>query len=169
MRQININRNPDGTATYDESGSIPLRMFFHQLRSQEAHSPYLNPNASHPTFATINSVPRRLQTRAKCPVPPPADRLPYLINYGCKFHPNEQGTVHVFPKMAVPTQLAKANNQLPEAIVNLPLPNAVQLVVGGKSPYAISGQMFQVTDSLDLQHARQKPKTCDTTWSLRGF
>jgi hypothetical protein len=56
-------------------------------------------------------------------------------------HANEQGTINVFP------QLAAGTTTLPDASVNKPLAAPVQVVVGGKSPYAVTAQLFQITDT----------------------
>lgn len=153
MKQININRDPQGNVTFDEVCINPTEnVFFTNLDPQEAHWPYLNPKASAPDFCDNQLGAAPSPNSSQCNVPPPKipnknpppdftyQPPPYVVNYGCKFHPTEQGTVHVKP------QLAAANNPLPAAKVNQALPAPVQVVSGGKSPYAISGQLFQITD-----------------------
>ncbi|MFY9618730.1 MAG: hypothetical protein WAM70_15225 [Pyrinomonadaceae bacterium] len=153
MRQININRNPDGTVTYDEVWIDPTEnVFFTNLDPQEAHWPYINPDATSPDFCDNQLGAAPSPNSSQCPVPPPKvpnkkpppelvnATAPYVVNYTCKFHPNERGTVNVLP------QMAGKNTTLPAATVNQPLPASVQVVTGGKSKYSISGQMFQVTD-----------------------
>jgi hypothetical protein len=154
MKQINITRDDNGNVSFETvSMDLSENVFFTNLDPKEAHWPYLNPKAASPDFCANELGPAPSPNSSQCPVPPPQVKnpkpppplinqaLPYQVTYGCKYHPTEQGTIKVF------AQLAGANNQLPAAAVNKPLPNPVQVVVGGKSPYAISGQMFQVTDN----------------------
>lgn len=154
MTQININRNPDGTVTYDEVWIDPTEnVFFTNLDQKEAHWPYIDPNASSPDFCDNQLGAAPSPNSSQCPVPPPKvpnkkpppelanATAPYVVNYTCKFHSNERGTVNVLPQMAA------KNTTLPAATVNQPLPAPVQVVTGGKSKYTISGQMYQVTDN----------------------
>ena len=159
MRQIKIERDPSGKVIFHEVWIDPTEnVFFTNLDPKEAHWPY-NLNPESPNFCDNQIGPAPSPNSSQCPAPgplvtnpkPPPARInqaaPYVLNYGCKFHPDERGTVNVLPQMVVPQQLAKANNQLPGATVNQALPAPVQVVAGGKSPYGISGQMFQITDN----------------------
>jgi hypothetical protein len=153
MNHINITRDRYGKVVFDEVWIDPTQnVFFTNLDPQEAHWPYINPDARSPDFCDNQLGPKPSPNSSQCPVPPPQVKnpkpppdlinatAPYVVNYGCKFHPEERGTVNVLPQMAA------INTTLPAANVNQKLPAAVQVVAGGKSPYGISGQMFQVTD-----------------------
>jgi uncharacterized protein affecting Mg2+/Co2+ transport len=153
MKQINITRDANGNVSYSQVSIDPTEnVFFTNLDPQEAHWPYLNPKAPEPDFCDnqLGAAPSPNSSQCNVPPPlvknpkPPPDLInqtpPYLVKYGCKFHLGESGVVMVFP------QLAAANNPLPPASLNQPLPAPVQIVAGGKSKYVISGQMFQITD-----------------------
>ena len=153
MKQININRDANGNVTFDEACIDPTEnVFFTNLDPLEAHWPYLNPKATSPDFCDNQLGAAPSPNSSQCIVPPPQVKnpkpppdlingaAPYQVKYGCKFHPNENGTVSVLP------QLAAATTALPAASVSKPLPAPVQVVTGGKSPYKISGQLFQITD-----------------------
>jgi hypothetical protein len=155
MKQINISRDPNGNVTFDLVSIDPTQnVFFTNLDPEAAHWPYVNPKATSPDFCDNQLGPAPSPNSSQCPVPPPQVKNPkpppdminqtppYVVTYGCKFHPNEHGTVNVFPRMT------SKNTTLPPATINQPLPAPVQVVAGGMSPYTISGQMFQVTDKM---------------------
>jgi len=138
--QINITRDSSGNVTFEEvSIDATENVFFTNLDPQQAHWPYLNPQATSPDFCDNQIGPAPSPNSSQCTVP--SGTPPYQVTYKCKFHGNEQGTINVF------AQLAAANTTLPQVNVNTPLPAPVQVVVGGKSPYTVSGQLFQVTDN----------------------
>lgn len=143
MKQINITRDRNGKVTFDEvSIDATENVFFTNLDPQQAHWPYLDPNAKSPDFCDNEIGPAPSPNSSQCTVPVPAGKNPpYAVTYKCKLHQNEQGTINVFALLAAGT------TTLPQANVNTPLPAPVQVVVGGKSPYTISGQLFQVTDN----------------------
>jgi len=142
MKQINITRS-NGNVTFEEvSIDATENVFFTNLDPQQAHWPYLDPQAKSPDFCDNQVGPAPSPNSSQCTVPTPKDLNPpnNKVTYTCKFHANEQGTINVF------AQLAAANQKLPPAKVNQPLPApGVQVVVGGKSPYTITGQLFQIT------------------------
>src|SRR6266404_3716021 len=140
MKQININRE-SGKVTFDEvSIDVTENVFFTNLDPEQAHWPYLNPNAASPDFCDNQIGAAPSANSSQCPVP--SGNPPYTVTYKCKPHDNEQGTINVF------AQLAAGTTTLPQVNVNTPLPApGPVVVVGGKSPYTISGQQFQVTDS----------------------
>jgi len=145
--QININRKY-GKVTFDEvSIDVTENVFFTNLDPEQAHWPYLNPNAASPDFCDNQIGAAPSANSSQCTVPTPKDLNPpnNKVTYKCKLHPNdpnEQGTINVF------AQLVAGTTTLPQVSVNTPLPvPGPVVVVGGKSPYTISGQEFQVTDS----------------------
>jgi hypothetical protein len=140
MKQIKITRDSSGKVTF-EAVSIDTteNVFFTNLDPQQAHWPYLNPQATSPDFCDNQIGPAPSPNSSQCTVP--SGTPPYQVTYKCKFHGNEQGTINVF------AQLAAANTTLPQVNVNTQLPAPVQVVVGGKSPYTLTGQLFQVTDN----------------------
>jgi hypothetical protein len=144
--QININRDSNGKVTFDEvSIDVTESVFFTNQDPQEAHWPYWDPNAKSPDFCDnqVGAAPSPNSSQCTAPTPPPEKKPPYPFTktYTCKLHQGEQGTIHVY------AQLAPGTTALPQAKVNTPLPAPVQVVVGGKSPYDITGQLFQITDS----------------------
>lgn len=153
MKQIQIIRDANGNVTFDAVSIDPTEnVFFTNLDPLEAHWPYLDPKAPAPDFCDNQLGAAPSPNSSQCNVPPPQVKnpkpppdlinqaAPYVVKYGCKFHANESGIVSVLP------QLAAATTSLPAAAVNKPLPTPVQVVSGGKSPYKISGQLFQITD-----------------------
>jgi hypothetical protein len=155
MKQINITRDKNGNVSFQEvSVDTTDNVFFTNLDPQQAHWPYWDPNATSPDFCDnqIGAAPSPNSSQCTVRVPqvpnpkPPPPTVnqspPYSLTYKCKLHQNEQGTINVF------AQLAAGTTTLPQAKVNTPLPAPVPVVVvGGKSPYTITGQAFQITDS----------------------
>jgi len=158
MKQINITRDSSGKVTFEEVSVDPTEnVFFTNLDPEQAHWPYqaqwpqLDPDAKPADFCDNEIGPAPSPNSSQCtvpvppvkppPPPPPPLPSPYKVTYKCKSHENEQGTINVF------AQLAAGNPTLPQVGVNTPLPSPVQVVVGGMSPYAVTGQLFQVTDS----------------------
>lgn len=137
MTQINIKRDNTGKVTF-QTVSIDTtdNVFFTNLDPQEAHWPTLTTNQ-------LGACPS--PNSSQCPVSPPVSFIPpgNQVTYGCQIegHEQEQGIINVFQPLAAvgDTTLAPATKGKPIA--------AQQVVTGGMSPYAISGQQFQVTDS----------------------
>ena len=150
LTKININRDND-TVTFDTvSIDNSSNVFFTNLDPKAAHWPTLASNQVGP-YQSANS--------SQCPVPIPQvanpkhkegdnnpplvnETPPYQVTYKCQIpgHEGEQGTINVFAVLAAATTaLAKATKGQPI--------KEQQVVAGGMSPYAISGQLFQVTDS----------------------
>ena len=143
MKQINITRDNTGKVTFEPVSIDPTEnVFFTNLDPQQAHWPYLNPNAASPDFCDNQIGPAPSPNSSQCTVPVPAGtNPPYTVTYKCKPHPGEQGTISVF------AQLAAGTTALPQVSVNTPFAAPVQVVVGGKSPYTVTGQQFQVIDN----------------------
>lgn len=132
MKQINITRDSKGNVTFEEvSIDVTENVFFTNLDTQAAHWPYL-------AFCDNQIGPAPSPNSSQCTVVQQPPIFQFL--YGCKLHDNERGIINVYP------QLAAVNQVLTPASVNQPL-KPVQVVSGGKSPYTITGQLFQVTDS----------------------
>jgi uncharacterized protein affecting Mg2+/Co2+ transport len=140
MKQINITRDKSGKVTFEPvSIDTTENVFFTNLDTQQAHWPYLNPKATSPDFCDNQIGPAPSPNSSQCTVP--SGSPPYTVIYKCKLHDNEQGTINVF------AQLAAGTTTLPQVSVNTPFAAPVQVVVGGKSPYTVTGQEFQVTDN----------------------
>lgn len=73
---------------------------------------------------------------------PPSNQCHPEPTYRCKIagHETEHGNIDIF------AQLAETNTTLNPATRGQPITEQ-QVVLGGKSPYEISGQLFEVTDS----------------------
>jgi hypothetical protein len=138
MKQIRITYR-NGIVTF-ETVSIDTteNVFFTNEDTTQAHWPTISTNQLGPAPSPNSS---------QCTVPQP-DTLqppfPYVSEYRCKIlgHENEVGIINVFNPLAAVT-----NTTLPPATVGSLIDPPVQVVTGGMSPYAISGRLFQVTDS----------------------
>lgn len=133
MKQINITRNSNGTVTFETvSIDVTDNVFFTNLDPQQAHWPTLSTNQ-------LGKAPS--PNSSQCTVP--QGTAPYQVTYGCQItgHQNEQGIINVYGLLA-----AADDTTLPQATHGVPI-TAQPVVVGGQSPYAISGQLFQITDS----------------------
>jgi hypothetical protein len=142
MKQINITRNNAGVSFQEVNVDTTDNVFFTNQDPQQAHWPYWDPNAPSPDFCDnqIGKAPSANSSQCVLPVPS-GKNPPYDLTYTCKLHPGEQGIIHVF------AQLAAGTTALPQVNVNTPFAAPVQVVVGGKSAYTISGQQFQITDN----------------------
>jgi hypothetical protein len=128
MKQIRITRDTNGNVRFDTvSVDTTETVFFTNLDPQAAHWPDLSTNRLGPAPSANSS---------QCVLPVPA---PNPFTYKCRLHAGEQGTINVFEP------LASATTALHDATVGQPIAEQ-QVVSGGKAPYAISGQAFQVTD-----------------------
>lgn len=136
MKQILIRR-VNGVVTFDPVDIDNTETVFFTNEDSEAHWPTLTTNQLGPAPSPNSS---------QCTVPPGTETIPtppFAYTYGCKIpgHEQESGVVNVFVALGAP-----ANTSLPQATVNQPI-QAVQVVVGGISPYQISGELFQIVDS----------------------
>jgi hypothetical protein len=131
MKQIQITRTNNTVNFQTVSIDVTEFVFFTNLDPQEAHFPTLTTNQLGPAPSPNSS---------QCAVPQP-DSLPGTYPYKCSIpgHENEQGEVNVNAVLAAP-----ANIQF-SGTVNVAVNE--QVVVGGFSPYQISGELFQVVDS----------------------
>jgi hypothetical protein len=101
-----------------------------------------------PTISTNQVGPAPSPNSSQCTVPLPSNEPPsekpyyYEFKYGCQIagHQNEVGIIRVF------NPLAAGTTTLPPATLGNPI-DPVQVVTGGMSPYATSGEVYQVTDS----------------------
>ena len=95
MKQINIKRDPNGKVTFDLVSIDPTQnVFFTNLDPEEAHWPYVNPDAFSPDFCDNQLGPAPSPNSSQCPVPPPKVKNPkpppdlinqtppYVVNYG---------------------------------------------------------------------------------------
>ena len=143
MKQINITRDKNGNVSFQEvSVDTTDNVFFTNLDPQQAHWPYWNPNAPSPDFCDNQIGAAPSPNSSQCTLPVPSGQTPpYTLTYKCKLHQNEQGTIDVF------AQLAAGTTTLPQVSVNTPFAAPVQVVVGGKSPYIVTGEEFQIIDN----------------------
>jgi hypothetical protein len=149
MKQINIKRDSTGKVTFDTvSIDTTENVFFTNQDPKEAHWPAfppVPPSTQYQPFTTnqIGACPS--PNSSQCPVSPPASFLPpgNQVIYGCqiKGHEQERGIINVFEPLAAVDDTTLAPATKGQAI------SAQQVVTGGMSPYVISGQQFQVTDS----------------------
>ncbi|HEV3469636.1 MAG TPA: hypothetical protein VG148_09970 [Pyrinomonadaceae bacterium] len=138
MKIININRDATGTVTFDEvSIDTTENVCFANLDPQEAHWPDIASNQVGP-YKSANS--------SECVIQAPSP-LPGKFSYQCKLHAGESGVINVFAQLAVgkDAQVNKVAGQMANATQGAPIPVS-QVVQGGKPPYTINRQLFQVTD-----------------------
>lgn len=153
MRQINITRNGGVVSFKEVSMDVTETVFFTNLDPQSAHWPTLATNQVGAAPSANSS-----QCTVSLPNPQPAP-LPYLappyplqIKYSCQLpgHQNESGVINVYNALSGPLG-AKSKpipNPVPLATATQGMPVAKQQVVlGGKSPYTLSNQLFQITDA----------------------
>lgn len=134
MKQIHITRDSSGKVQFETvSIDVTENVFFTNQDPQAAHWPYVE-------FCTNQVGPAPSPNSSQCTVPQP-NSPPYQVNYQCRIagHENEQGLINVFALLAAGT------TTLPPATKGTPITKQ-QVVVGGMSPYAISGQQFQIKD-----------------------
>ena len=139
MRQINITRNGNVVSFEQVSIDVTENVFFTNLDSQAAHWPTLATNQ-------VGAAPSA--NSSQCTIP--AGTTPYQVPYGCRIagHQNERGIINVFAVLSGP--LNSKGKPLPQPIILQQATQGVpiarqQVVLGGKSPYAVSSQIFQVT------------------------
>jgi hypothetical protein len=135
MKVIAITRRGSQVTFEPVSIDITENVVFSNQDPQEAHWPTLRTCDNQ-----LGAAPS--PNSSECPVPPPSSTAvpPYTVPYGCRYHPQEQGTINVYAALAPDTTVLAAGR------VNQPI--AVQRVVlGGQPPYTISGQLYQITAS----------------------
>jgi hypothetical protein len=133
MKQIHITRSNNivtfETVSVDDTETV----FFTNDDPIEPH---------YPTMATNQLGPAPSPNSSQCTLPTSPDP-PFTYTYGCQIpgHGSEKGTINVFVVLG-----PGATTTLPKATAGSPIA-PFQVVVGGRSPYQISGQLFQITDS----------------------
>jgi hypothetical protein len=128
MKRIRIARSTGGIVEFETVAvDTTENVFFLNLDPQEAHWP---------TIASNHLGPAPSAPSSQC-FPQPT--------YGCQIagHGNEQGIINIFPPLAAP---GNQPVKLQDANRDQPIP-AQPVVVGGMSPYTISGELFEITDS----------------------
>jgi hypothetical protein len=134
MRQITITRQGAQVVFADVSLDNTESVFFTNLDPQQAHWPDFIANQ-------LGASPSPNSDDSAVPTPPNNPSPPYDVTYKCKLHAGESGVIHVFNPLA-----AAATTAFTGGVAGRPFaPQPV--VVGGKSPYTISGQVFQILNS----------------------
>lgn len=133
MKLINIKRT-GGQVTFEAVSIDITENVVFSNQDNQAHWPTL------PT-CTNQLGPAPSPNSSECPVPTQGlPGPPYQVTYGCRFHPEEQGSIGVYESLAAATTtLAPATAG--QAIA------AQQVVSGGLAPYRISGELYQITDA----------------------
>ena len=131
MKQIHITRSNNIVTFETVSIDNTENVFFTNEDPTEAHWPTLASNQLGPAPSPNSS---------QCTLP--TTTPPFTYTYGCQIagHASEKGIINVF------AQLGAGTTTLPQATAGTPISPA-QVVVGGESPYTVSGQLFQITDS----------------------
>jgi hypothetical protein len=132
MQRIEITRDTNNIVQFETvSVDDTENVFFINLDPLEAHWPTIASNQ-------VGAAPSAPSSQCQ---PNPTAPLPTQVTYQCKIagHTNEQGIINIF------TQIAPvANTTLNPAVSGQPI-GSQQVVLGGMSPYQISGQLFEVT------------------------
>jgi hypothetical protein len=134
MQRIRITRDSSNNVQFETvSVDNTENVFFINLDSLEPHWPTIASNQLGPSPSAPSS---------QCQPYPnldPAD-CPIQVTYQCQIvgHTNEQGIINIF------AQLAAGTTTLSPAVSGQPIAKQ-QVVVGGLSPYQISGQLFEIT------------------------
>jgi len=134
MKQIRITRDSNGNVKFETVSIDPSENVFFTNLDNQPHWPTLCNNQ-------LGAAPS--PNSSQCPVPAPGGKSPpksYKVDYGCKLHSKEHGVINVF------AQLAAINTTLAQATKGTAI-NSQKVVTGGMSPYAISGQQFEITDA----------------------
>jgi hypothetical protein len=135
MKLINVTRSGGQVTFQTVSIDATENVVFSNQDTQAAHWPTL------PTCTNqLGAAPSPNSSECPVPAPPASSTPPYTVTYGCKYHPQERGTINVF------AQLEAATTALPNAVVNQPIA-VKQVVSGGQAPYAISDQLYQITNA----------------------
>ena len=138
MKQIQITRT-NNVVTFDTVAVDTTEfVFFTNLDPLEAHWPSMTTNQ-------LGPAPSPNSNQAAVPIPKNWQNTdpPFTYTYNCLIpgHSSEHGIVVVSAPLA-----AAASTTLQPARVNVPI-QPQQVVVGGVSPYQISGQLFTVVDA----------------------
>jgi hypothetical protein len=129
MKQIRITREPDGNVQFETVAVDRTEtVFFINLDPQDEHQPDLINNK-------LGKAPSAPSSQAN---PDPSGEKT-KVEYTCKIHGNEHGTILIFEP------LAEANTTLADATHGQPI-DEQQVVQGGMSPYQVSNQVFEVTN-----------------------
>jgi hypothetical protein len=123
MKRIRITRDAGGHVIYEEvSVDTTETVFFINLDPIDPHFPTICANQLGPAPSAPSS-----QCHPSSP-------------YSCHLHPSEQGIINIFRPLAEDvTDLAPATRGQPIT--------QQRVVKGGKSPYQISNQVFQIVDA----------------------
>jgi hypothetical protein len=148
MTQINIKRDGNGNVTFDTvSIDTTDTVFFTNQDPQSEHWPAFfpkPPSTKYQPFTQNKLGACPSPNSSQCPVSAPVSLNPpgNQVIYGCQIagHEKEKGIINVFNPLAAVTNTTLAPATKGKAI------SAQQVVSGGMSPYAISGQQFQITD-----------------------
>jgi len=144
MKQINIRR-VNGVVTFDPvSIDVSETVFFTNLDTgvgvdpsgSGTHWPWLTDKNQPLSDNQLGPAPS--PNSSQCTAPTPATGQT-AVTYGCKFHPGEKGTINVFPL------LAAVNAALKPATKGQKIDPPQQVVTGGMAQYAVTDQVFQVT------------------------
>ena len=128
MKDIRITRDANDSVIFEEVVINNTEMvFFINDDPKEAHFPTIADNP----IAAASPLPS-----SQC-IPQPS--------YGCRIdgHENEAGTIHIVDP------LEATNTTLQQATQGQPI-NEQQVVTGGKSPYRITQEVFEVRDSNEV-------------------
>jgi hypothetical protein len=112
------------TVSIDTSDTV----FFTNKDNQAAHWPSIAGNQ-------VGAAPSPNSSECIVPYGTP----PSVVAYTCKLHAGEKGTINVFAILSAGT------TSLADATVNTPIAPQ-QVVQGGMCPYAVSEQLFQITN-----------------------
>jgi len=122
MKRIRITRETAGNVSFETvSVDTTETVFFINLDPDEAHFPTIAANQLGPAPS------------------PPSSQCHPTATYGCHFHPNEQGIINIF------RPLAEDVIDLNQATSGQPIAQQ-RVVKGGKSPYQISNEVFEIVD-----------------------
>jgi hypothetical protein len=149
MKQINIKRDGTGKVTFDTvSIDTTENVFFTNLDPKSEHWPAFPPqppSTQYQPFTQNKLGASPSPNSSQCIVPPPSNLTPpsNQVIYGCQVqgHGAEKGIINVFAPLAAADDTTLTPATKGKAIASQ------QVVTGGMSPYVISGQQFQVTDS----------------------
>jgi len=130
MQRIKITRDKNNNVQFETvSVDNTENVFFLNLDTLAPHWPTIASNQMGPSPSAPSS---------QCQ-PDPTGKLTQ-VTYTCKIagHTNEKGTINIF------AQLAAGTTTLNPAVRGKPIAKQ-QVVLGGQSPYEISGQLFEIT------------------------
>lgn len=133
MQRIQITRDSSNNVEF-ETVSIDNteNVFFLNLDPLEAHWPTIASNQ-------VGAAPSAPSSQCQ---PDPTGTKTQVI-YQCQIagHTNEQGIINIFAELAAPS-----STTLNPAVSGQPIAKQ-QVVVGGVSPYQITGELFEITAS----------------------